>query len=314
MRRILLALGASLAASHAAHAQCVQQKIELTPTDVGSASSSTFSVLPTGNPGTFGLTGSLVGTADFDTDALGGTIAAGTFLTDEYAALGMSANSIRIDNNVYGGPASAPNATEHNTPQVFTFDTPVVAAGIINTSPDHDNVELWSGSGGTGTLLMGYVDQDGLPRNFNIDRFVGGRVCGSLIGSMVLYNATGDLELDELLWEVPTDLLLVAGFPVQGSAVTLEVLNAPPGATVAFAGSLAGPGSGPCPPALGGVCVGLTSPILLGTASASAGGRATLAVTVPAGVPLGDAWAQAFVVAGAASQATEIVQRTIAAP
>jgi hypothetical protein len=114
-------------------------------------------------------------------------------------------NSIRVSNNVYEGPASPPNATFHNSGHIFTFTVPVVAAGIINTSPDRDFVELWTGPNRTGQRILQFRDQEEASSpNFHIDRFVGGRVTapGVTIGSMWVGNAQGDDELDELIFEV----------------------------------------------------------------------------------------------------------------
>lgn len=181
--------------------------IELTPSDVDSASSSVFSILPTAAPTIFGLTGADVRGINFDTTSNGTPLSSGTVLTTQYADLGVIMNSIRLESSVYGGPASAPNTTKsssYGTSQIFTFSVPVTAVGVINTSPDKDIVELWSGPNATGTMLYTFEDQQGLPMNYNIDRFVGGRATGGdLIGSFVRRNASGDIELDELIFEIP---------------------------------------------------------------------------------------------------------------
>lgn len=182
-------------------------RIELTPTDVSSLSNSVFSTLPTLDPALFGLTGADVCNVNFDTDPGGSSLASGTFLTNEYSSIGVTMNSIQISSGVFGGPASAPNATiTPFTPglgQIFTFSVPVVAVGVINTSPDMDMIQFFSGPNGTGTLLDQFIDQNGLPLNFNVDRFVGGRATNNeQIGSFVLTNNSGQIELDELIFEV----------------------------------------------------------------------------------------------------------------
>lgn len=53
------------------------------------------------------------------------------------------------------------------------------------------------------------------------------------------------------------------------------------------------PGAGPCPAALGGLCLGLVAPTVLGSATADNGGTATVRVAVPAGAPLVDLHLQA---------------------
>jgi hypothetical protein len=177
--------------------------IELTPTDVGSSNAATFSTLPTDDPALFGLTGADVRGVDFDLDPNGNALAANSSLTNQYSSLGVDMNDIRIDNQVYQGPASPPNATEDNAAQIYTFTVPVTAVGIINTSPDRDFVEVWSGPNATGVRMLAFRDQENVAVNFNIDRFLGARACpGSRIGSLVMSNASGDLELDELIFEV----------------------------------------------------------------------------------------------------------------
>ena len=177
--------------------------IELTPTDVGSSSASEFSTLPTVDPGLFGLTGADVRSVNFDFFLDSSPISSGTALTNEFATIGVEMNNILVSNSVFEGAASDPNATFFDSGHTFNFSVPVVAVGLINTSPDQDRVQLWSGANGTGTLLLDFNDQDGLTKNFHIDRFVGGRVTGGgTIGSMLVFNETGNLELDELIFEV----------------------------------------------------------------------------------------------------------------
>lgn len=201
--RLLVAL-ATMGVSAPAFAILIP--IELTPTDVSSLSSSVFSTLPTANPALFGIVGSDVRTINFDTDPFGVAIASGTALTNEYASIGVTMNGIQVSNSVFGGAASAPNATTSPfTPGldlIFTFSVPVVSFGAINTSPDADVLEFWSGPNGTGTLLLTFQDQGGTSSpNFNIDRFIGGRVTGtSAIQSVVYQNNSGQIELDEFVF------------------------------------------------------------------------------------------------------------------
>ncbi len=180
---------------------------ELTPSDVGSANTDVFTTLPTEDPALFGLNGSDIRRVNFDRTPAGDPIASGSFLTDEYAGVGVSMNNIEVSNNVYGNPASLPNATTTTfTPGLrleFTFHVPVVAVGVINTSPDQNEIEYYSPQG---VRLFKTRDQDNEPGGsytYSIDRFVGARVNdGNLIGSFTLVNTTGQVELDELVFEV----------------------------------------------------------------------------------------------------------------
>ncbi len=203
---ILLIQFLSLILSQFCHAAFL--KIELTPIDVSSTSSATFSTLPTANPSLFGLTGTDIRSVNFDTDPSTNSLSSGSILTNQYSSIGVTMNSVQLSSSVFGGAASSPNATFTSTTgssQIFNFSVPVVAIGVINTSPDKDTVQLWSGQNASGSLLGTFIDQDGLSLNFNIDRFVGGRVTGGdLIGSVAFTNASGDIELDELIFEVTT--------------------------------------------------------------------------------------------------------------
>lgn len=178
--------------------------IELIPADVGSADADTFSTLPTSNPALFGIEGDDIRAANFDTDAEGNTIPAGTHMSNEYAALGLTMNNITARADAFEGAASAPNVAWIDTPQIFTFNVPVTAVGLINTSPDEDILELWTGPNRTGQLLLRFSDAP--PGVYTRDRFVGATVCaGQTIGSLAVYNELGDLELDELIFQVSQD-------------------------------------------------------------------------------------------------------------
>lgn len=293
----------SLLLSSSLLAQLQVQRIELDPPAVGSTSSSVFSTLPTANPALFGLGGADVRTVDFDVAANGAPIASGSHLTSEYASIGVSMNSIRISNSVYQGPASPPNATWHDQGHTFNFTVPVVACGIVNTSPDHDTVELWSGPDGTGTLLLRFHDREGLPINYTIDRFVGGRVlAGAAIGSMRVLNASGNCELDELIFEVascppPTSYgagcagsggavpqLGVTGCPLGGQRLQVAIQNGRGGSLAAV---LIGFQRGAIP--VPGGCTLLISPpvLTLGTAALAGTGAGQGSGIVPLAVPVG---------------------------
>jgi hypothetical protein len=192
--------------------------IELTPPQVGSSSASVFTALPTVSPGTFGFSGDVRG-VNFDTFPGGAAVPSGTHISTQYASIGVLMNGVLVSNNVYEGPASAPNATFFNLGHIFTFTVPVRAAGLINTSPDRDFIEFWSGPNRTGTLLLTFRDQEsaGSP-NFHIDRFLGARSMtpAVTIGSMWFGNASGDLELDEMIFEVAPPLACAADLGSSG--------------------------------------------------------------------------------------------------
>lgn len=206
MMRFLFSVGAVLLMSAAASGQVT--KIELTPADVGSGNGAHFTVPPTTNPALyFGRElvnaagrGQVVG-VNFNT-APDGPLVEGGQVTTQYASWGVTMNSIRITADIYGGNLYGPGfATEDNDGQIFTFTEPVIAVGIVNTSPDKDKVDFFSGPNGTGLLLFSFNDQEGLPMNFNVDRFVGGVAEGcTTIGSFKVSNISGDDELDELIF------------------------------------------------------------------------------------------------------------------
>lgn len=191
-------------------------RIELTPTDVGSSDSSFFSDFPASNhtlffgPGIAGVSRSV----NFNT-APDGPLVEGGVVNTQYASLGVTMNDIRISGAIYGGNNYGTGfAAEHDSPQIYTFSIPVVAVGIVNTSPDKDLIEFFSGPNATGTLLDSFTDQEAQPTNFNIDRFLGGTAdSGVTIGSIRLSNASGNLELDELIFvqavPEPSALLLL---------------------------------------------------------------------------------------------------------
>jgi hypothetical protein len=60
-----------------------------------------------------------------------------------------------------------------------------------------------------------------------------------------------------------------------------------PGARVHWAYTSVGQGSGPCPPALGGTCIGLLNPVHAGSAFANAQGYAQLRLNLPSTTPTG---------------------------
>lgn len=201
----------ALAGTSIASAQV--SRIELTPSDVGSASNSFFTSAPTVNAANYFGTdyGTLVRSVNFNT-APDGPLVEGGNVNSQYASLGVTMNDIRITSSIFGGNNyGAGFATEDNIAQIFSFSTGVKAVGIVNTSPDGDLVSFYSGQNATGTLLFSFRDQTGSGINFNIDRFVGGVAdSGVTIGSFVVSNSAGDLELDELVFVVPEPASIAA--------------------------------------------------------------------------------------------------------
>ncbi|MCB9688359.1 MAG: right-handed parallel beta-helix repeat-containing protein [Alphaproteobacteria bacterium] len=99
-----------------------------------------------------------------------------------------------------------------------------------------------------------------------------------------------------------------------GGGTTLFVDGARPAETVYFVGGVR-QGAGPCPPQLGGVCVGVIDPVVLGTAVADGSGHAELAATVPGILAPGTrVYLQGAIprgVGGASSVVTPVVQATV---
>ena len=74
---------------------------------------------------------------------------------------------------------------------------------------------------------------------------------------------------------------------VPGATADLSVTGAAPGESIYFAVTAQGTGMGPCPAGLGGHCLDLLSPILLGDVTADANGIAEMSVALPANLALG---------------------------
>jgi hypothetical protein len=93
-----------------------------------------------------------------------------------------------------------------------------------------------------------------------------------------------------------TPEFVVSGIEAGGS-IRLSWGGLPPGAAVTFAGSSARPGPGPCLPVLGGACLEIRRPVVLGQATADAAGFATLTRPAPGNLPRGTYQFQAVAVA-----------------
>lgn len=74
---------------------------------------------------------------------------------------------------------------------------------------------------------------------------------------------------------------LVASELNPGAPARLSWGGLPPGARATFAASPRGLGAGPCPPVLGGACLEILNPIIVGNATANADGYAELRLNLP---------------------------------
>ncbi|MAW61736.1 MAG: calcium-binding protein [Planctomycetes bacterium] len=101
---------------------------------------------------------------------------------------------------------------------------------------------------------------------------------------------------------------------IRGQLSQARICNMNPNETVALIYSVTGTGNGLCPPQLGGLCLDLLSPSLLGTQIATTMGVADIQFNVPAGAPLIPVYAQAAIargVGGASSVKSNVVVQTI---
>lgn len=81
-------------------------------------------------------------------------------------------------------------------------------------------------------------------------------------------------------------LAVDVAYAIPGQQALVHATGAAPGATIQFAASTR-QGAGPCPPALGGACLGLLSAVRLGAATATSRGDAWLLVNVPSTLAVG---------------------------
>ncbi len=93
-----------------------------------------------------------------------------------------------------------------------------------------------------------------------------------------------DVNVD-VLEAISTPLQAVATEFTPGEELMLGVAGAEPNSMVWFV--MGQSGQQTCPPALGGQCIDLGNPRVLGSARAEADGTAALAMQLPAGVPIG---------------------------
>lgn len=97
----------------------------------------------------------------------------------------------------------------------------------------------------------------------------------------------GDALPSEQLPPVSLDLTVDLPGLVPGFEAPVEVLGALPGSEVALVVGPSTTHQGMCPPVLGGACIGLSHPVVLGYATADAGGHASFDLAVPDTLALG---------------------------
>ncbi|MCB9689505.1 MAG: hypothetical protein H6738_22350 [Alphaproteobacteria bacterium] len=161
----------------------------------------------------------------------------------------------------------------------------------------------WGTQGSSATITVYTSDGASYPFVINGQTDFFGYCTGSAsvtVTKILIESADGGI--DDVVWgslsggpppfEVQP-LQLLAGFPTN-----LAAAGAQPGETVWFLGSLA-TGAGPCPALLGGQCLDLLQPQVLGSAVADANGSAVLQVLVPAGISGQTAYVQAAIRRGA---------------
>lgn len=85
---------------------------------------------------------------------------------------------------------------------------------------------------------------------------------------------------------------------VRGQPASAKVCNTTPGETVYLIYSILGTGTGPCPPALGGLCLDILSPRVIGSQAAGSLGSTNFSPTVPAAAPLIPIYAQVVIARG----------------
>jgi len=106
------------------------------------------------------------------------------------------------------------------------------------------------------------------------------------------YMGHGRLDIPAVLDAVQNDPLLSCSPFVGGGAATCTVRNAEPNSTVRLVRGN-GKGNGPCPPALGGLCIGLSGAKVWQTATADASGIATFSLSLPSPAAGSVVWLQA---------------------
>lgn len=121
---------------------------------------------------------------------------------------------------------------------------------------------------------------------------------------------SSDADGDGLCDPIDLDLALTHDPLLVGQPTTLTATGPDPGTVVAFVyGTALGPG--PCPTSIGGLCLDVVDPVLIGTTTTDAAGTAALTTTVPAAAPLIDVHLQAVTAEGARAQKATVQTATL---
>lgn len=120
-----------------------------------------------------------------------------------------------------------------------------------------------------------------------------------------------DAETSQSVNQAPPPALLEVSSVVLGDAMDVTVRGADPGDMVWIGASLRGPGSGPCPPNLGGLCLDLLNPVPIQSTRANRNGVAAFTLTVPNALPSDQIWFQAVGVGPTGAYATSVARRTV---
>jgi hypothetical protein len=295
-----------------AHAECPEEPdaavIEVAPR----GDATRFDPLPSRLPSWYDFERDAT-TVDFETYPDGTPIPPGSALSDEFKSVGVEMGGVWVYDGAFDGASSGEKTTGGGR-QVFNFLVPVKAAAIVNTSPDHDIVELYTGQNGTGDCLLRFADQEGEEEDVLVDRLVGGRAAGfDTIGSMVVINASGNLELDDLVFEPQRPVLTVPTL-VHGEKATIRVERALPGSSMSLVMSRTGTSEEAiCRDTM---CLDLEPSVkfFMGVGTVDDGGKVSWTFTVPGALALGDLWMQAVQVDDGGSRASNVDAATVVEP
>ncbi|MFG0330713.1 MAG: hypothetical protein ACF8PN_12550 [Phycisphaerales bacterium] len=123
--------------------------------------------------------------------------------------------------------------------------------------------------------------------------------CETLFGAGFSFRGSEHVPFTARL-EPTRELTLTQTELHRGELATFLVRGAAAGERAVFAYSFAGVGNGPCPPALGGLCIDLLAPVtVMGQSVADAAGMASLTLRVPPNAPLREVSTQAVIRRGA---------------